>query len=68
MSFFINVFDINTILIQNLRKNPEIRETLGGATPGSFNLTQGECSEDHKLANARCFATVSPKTSLTFYV
>ena len=55
------------ILLQNLRKNPEIRETLGGATPGSFNLTQGECSEDHKLANARCFATVSPKTSITFH-
>ena len=52
------------ILLQNLRKNPEIRETLGGATPGSFNLTQGECSEDHKLANARCFATVSPMYNL----
>lgn len=50
----------------NLRKNPEIRETLGGATPGSFNLTSEECSPDHKLANARCFATMLKLRSTPF--
>jgi len=42
----------------NLRKNPEIKETLGGATPRSFNISPDDCTEEHKLANARCFATM----------
>jgi len=42
----------------NLKKNPEIKETLGGATPRSFRISSDDCTPEHKLANARCFATM----------
>ena len=40
-------------------QSAEIRATLAGATPESFNLDDGQCTENHKLSNARCFTIVS---------
>ena len=44
---------------KSVRESLEVRATLAGASPDSFELTSDKCTGVSKLANARCFTIVS---------
>merc|ERR1711874_456292 len=50
----------------DLEENPEIKETLGGLTTRSFDISPDDCSPEHKIANARCFAAMLKLRSDSF--
>ena len=47
----------------SVKASLEVKASLAGASPESFNLTDEQCEGVDKLANSRCFTIVSANTN-----